>query len=449
MEAAQTNPVTRRIAILREQWGVFRENPDARLLRWRVDPDTAKLVEAFVAMEADEGGEDEALMLVFEQPFEDPASYGRTLMSDFMEAFADEAETIEEFGFDPGWKPPKDSGERDAAWFAKAMMSLALSCAESAEVETVCLALTPEAIGDGEAWALWLGELVRSGLTPNVRVTVIDPSGAPMLDKLCEIEPERIVTEAPEIDSDAMVREIAFSAPGAGPGFGFRRHMVSMLTTTRSNPVAAQASGVQARAIALEHGWMSLAAFVQFASAGMLVSEGKAEEAAKTYRAAGDEAQEGDEPKELKEKLLLQSRLAEGAAYMSGQKHAEAARVFTEAAPLAAEADDKPVQIQCLQLASFCHEQDKQREPAWERGVEAMDVGETVEPDDREQTVLPYAALGLLRLAEKRPFKKLRGQVQARADKLLGKGWEDKIEPAPDDKKAKKKKKAKGGGSGS
>ncbi|ATB36466.1 hypothetical protein CYFUS_001881 [Cystobacter fuscus] len=74
------NAVEKRLGWLHNQWVEFAQAPDARLLRWLVEPSEARMVEAWLKKEGDERtGECPDLFLRLDTPFLQPETYGLEL----------------------------------------------------------------------------------------------------------------------------------------------------------------------------------------------------------------------------------------------------------------------------------------------------------------------------------------------------------------------------------
>ncbi|HYO56244.1 hypothetical protein [Archangium sp.] len=107
------NAVERRLELLHAQWTEFAHLPEARLLRWVVEPDEVRMVEAFLHKEGDERmGECPDLFLHLEEPFDEPARYGYALREALVRMEEESRAGLEEEGLG-GWRcPPVKEGER-------------------------------------------------------------------------------------------------------------------------------------------------------------------------------------------------------------------------------------------------------------------------------------------------------------------------------------------------
>ena len=122
-------------------------------------------------------------------------------------------------------------------------------------------------------------------------------------------------------------------------------------------------------------------------------------------------------------KLVLQSKLAEGAALVSEDQHAEAAKVYEEAAGLAEQLQDHMMTMESWRMAAYCHEISKQIEPSWRCGHAALDAAERLDADIRSTSTLPFVGQGLLRLVPQQN-PEMANAIRERMNTLVGPDWE-------------------------
>jgi hypothetical protein len=125
-------------------------------------------------------------------------------------------------------------------------------------------------------------------------------------------------------------------------------------------------------------------------------------------------------------KLVLQSKLAEGAAMVSDEQHAEAAKVYEEAAVLAEQQQDYLMTIESWRMAAYCHEVGKQLEPSWRCGHAALDAAEHLDAAERSTSTLPFVGQGLLRLVPEENPERAKA-IRERMQQLIGPEWETSV----------------------
>ncbi|MDC0711452.1 hypothetical protein POL68_23475 [Stigmatella sp. ncwal1] len=398
------NAVERRLELLHDQWTEFAQLSDARLLRWVVEPDEVRMVEAFLEKEGDDRiGECPDLFLRLEEPFEEPARYGYALHEALVRLEKESRAGLEEEGLS-GWKCPqvKDAGT-DVDVFLTACNAL------RSHYENLCehlvLVLMPVRGGDASAWQKWLGRLVGQAASAHVRFVVLDDARALALEPLAEALLGRVVTIPAKLDMGRALEELSQAAGHLDtPGGKFRELFVRMSNAaTKGNVGQVERLGAQAVAVAAGQGLHSLAVTAHFVVGGALLGAKRPQEALAHYRqaeAAAKESEAKGEPQGAQ--LRLKSRMAQGAAWVLAQEYAQAAKLYAETAPWARELKDARMELECWRMASWCCEGLKEVERAWEYGQHAWQVGQAMDPGMRETSTLPYVGEALVRLSHER-----------------------------------------------
>jgi hypothetical protein len=292
----------------------------------------------------------------------------------------------------------------------------------------VVAVLTPDRIHKTADWQAWLHRLMRA-LPAGVRVMVIDDSLFPKLNDLAKAEPVAVQTIEPRLNMPAAYLELARGVGKGGPGVSFRLNFVALAQAAGTGDLAkVKQLATAALGIAQQQGWPQMQAVVQMTMASALVGAKKSTEAIACYRnAAAVMAAQPNDP--AAPKIILQSKLSEGAALVSDGKHPEAAKVYEESAALAEQQNDFLMGMESWRMASYCHEVSKQIEPGWRCGNKALDAAAKMDADLRASSTLPFVGQGMLRLA-KGADEEFAAQVRARMTELAGPDWEKKIEAA-------------------
>jgi hypothetical protein len=437
MESGQApNPVTRTLDELAEIWMDFTSEPDPRLLRWIVNDDSRQMVETFLRSEAEVAGNTPDLFLLFENPFTSGEDYGATLLADLSDALERDQEEIQGAGCAVGWKPPPPHPRlADPQIFARAVGSLAEFYSDDAD--HVAIVLLPSSIADPREWGDWLWVVIHSDLPPEVRICTVEMEHSRALDRISDAAGDLVRVQKPEIDFLGLLKQLSALSGGSGPGVNFRRHLLNLLALSSGDPGRLPRASAPALNIARTQKWPALEALVHFVIGGALLNAGKPKEAAVAYEhseAAVAEPEDGDEEvgdEEVAKKVRFHSRLSQGSALLSGKEYREAARVFESAVPLAQEQTDAREQmtIECWRLASFSHEQANQPDESWRCGLLAFQVGEEMELEDRRNTSLPYAGVGLLRVCGDLPEVCGRDGLEGWLRERLGPDWKELVEP--------------------
>jgi hypothetical protein len=419
------NAVERRLERLHDQWTEFAQLPEARLLRWVVEPDEVRMVEAFLEKEGDDRmGECPDLFLRLEEPFESPSRYGYALREALMRLEEESRAALEGEGL-AGWTcPPVKEGQTDVEAFLAACDSL------RGHFESVCehlaVVLLPARGADASAWLKWLTGMVDKASSAHVRLVVLDDARTLVLEPLAEALPERVVTMPAKLDMGRALEELA---QGAGhldtPGGKFRELFVRMgNAATKGNVEQVERLGAQAVSVAAGGGLPSLVVAAHFVMGGALLGAGRAREALEHYRqaeAASGESEAKGEPQGAQ--LRLKSRMAQGAAWVTAQAYAEAAKLYEETAPLARALRDVRMELECWRMASWCCETEKELERAWAHGRRAWAVGQAMDAGTRETSTLPYVGEALVRLSHQRQGERAAHEMEAEVAAVLGRDW--------------------------
>ncbi len=419
------NAILRRIDILRDRWNEFAEMEDGRVLRWVVSDDEVRMVDCFITMEMEDGaGETPDLFLQFDEQFVDLKSYGLTLQESFIRQYEEQKEEMEKAEISTDWVPPtvyKD--DNDILTF--------LNCCSSFQehyqdiVENLAIYLIPKEINDTEDWLKWI-EAVAQYTSPNVRFVVLDWSHTPNLEPLVKREPKGIVTMTPELDMGGALEELSEEGGNLDKPGGQYRHLFVKLNKAASTGdyEMAETIGDKAIQIAQKAQWQYLVAAVHLALGSSFINGKKVDDAVIRYQQAdnvGSEIEQSGEP--IGTRLRLQAGMGVGTALFSSEKYKDAAEAYEKTTPLAEKLEDKNMQLECWRMASYCYEIEKDHKLSWDCGMKALDLGETMKPEDREHSTLPYVGEGLMRLTKINEFADQEQSVEDKMVELVGPDW--------------------------
>jgi hypothetical protein len=426
---AKKNAIEERVEELTTQWSDFAEDPEARMLRWLIEPDEARMIDVFVQVESDEAGETPDLFVRFTAPFEDPEQHGFQLVESLKEQYEENREELVEADVDATWQCPSFAKEESGV---EAFVRCCLAFREHYQ-ETMnhfVAVLSPDSISDPDAYQLWLAKLMRVAFPPNVRFIITDDVTAPGMEKLADTFPDRVTSVKADLDMPGAYSDLASSNDDGGPGTKFQSCFVELSNAASKGDLEGVRRWAKAALdIATEQKWLQMQVVVHMLVGGALLGANESKAAIDSYRHAGKAAARAKEEEDpAGSKLVVTTRMAEGSALFSDGQLAEAAKIYEETAPLAAEMEDHVLTIENWRMASYCYEQTKEPEAAWRCGQEALAVGELMEEDDRQTTTLPYVGQGLIRIAKRRRNRGLAKEVRQRMEALVGPDWEELVE---------------------
>jgi hypothetical protein len=418
--------VERRLDWLHDQWVGFAEQPEARLLRWVVEPEEVRMVEAWLKKEEDENsGECPDLFLRFDLPFEEPEDYGFELRKTLVTMVEESGEPVELGEVKPG--------ESGLEAFLSACEALHRRYEEVCEI--LALVLVPREVRDVRKWQQWLWKALERLQSPQVRLVVLDDAQARVLEPMALLESRRVWTQVGALGVLGALGEVAREAgPPEQPGARYRELLARLAGAAQRGELRqVERLGAEAVEVATGQGWHGLAVAVHWAVAGALLAAGKPQEAVERYRqaeAAAVKAEAGGEAQGAQ--LRLKTRLALGAALVAAWEWAPAAALYEETAPLARELTDALMEMECWRMGSFCRESLRELDSAWEDGRRAWEVGQALEPQARASSTLPYVAEGLVRVSRARHGEQAARDMEDEARALLGADWRPQAQVAGD-----------------
>ncbi len=421
------NPVERRVERISQHWCEFRENKEARILRWLVATEGTRLVDVFLELQNEEVSEIPDLFVRFTPPFDDADQYGFGLRDFLLEEYESIQQDIADDEEVPSdWKCPSPVESRDIETFVTCCDSFRQYYDEL--MDHLVVVLQPTEVSDEDAWRRWLSGLLRYDVPEEVRFLIVEETHAASLDQIAAASQGRMVTQKLPLAVPAMHMELLRQVPGSGPGFAFQRHFMTLSNAAGSGNVsAARHSADCALRIATQQNWTSLQTVIHMLLGAAYTVQGDGKQVLAAFRQAQKAVAGKDD--ETSKKLLVQGRLSEAAALIEQEQWEEAADVYTDTAPLAKEVDDQFAHLECWRMAAYCHEARRQYDQSWQCGNEALKLGEAADQPSREESTLSDAAKGMLRVSKQPEFKDERQLLEEKLDNLFGADWKQKLEP--------------------
>lgn len=417
------NAIERRISQVESHWNKFAENDEARLLRWLGAPEDFRIVDAFYEIQNEEAGETPDFFIRLDAPFRKPDDYGLELTRQFQKLYDDSRNDLKESGIASDWTGPKvEAAENGQKAFAWTLVSFHKYYADL--MERLAVYLSPTEISDGNALAKWLAQLLAGNMPSPIRIMMTDLATTPILSKLAEREPKKVVTIPLNLDMPSAMLELSRGESGQmGPDALFRRHMVALNKAAADKDLAgAEASSRAALTIAKEQEWPHMGAVILMMLASVYVAADSPEKALETYSRSTQAAVAARKAKfQEAPTLWLQSRLAEASCRLKMNDHEAACAVYEETAPFAEKAGNTFAAIESWRMAAYCHQALGRMEKFWECGDLGMDIAEKAEPPQRAQTTLAMFGEALMQAAG--DDKDRATAIDKRLTELLGPNW--------------------------
>ncbi len=430
MSDRKKNAIEQRLDALIDSWNEFaQESTDGCLLRWMVTADEARMIDVFLESENESGGQTPDLFLVFDVPFETPEQYLASLVISFNEQYEASREILEEAGVDINWIFPESELKRnDFEWLIKRCQSFKEHYASI--LEHLVVVLIPESVSDVIIYEKWLRELLLTANNAALRFMIVDDIHSPVFSGLAQAYPDKVRTIIPNLDMPSALMELVQNVPGKGADYRFRCHLIALTNSAEKGDLAAaQQAYMSALTIAQKKEWLQMQVVAHMALGAALLGAAKFQEALIYYRKAekvSEEAVKHNDP--AGKKLLMQSRLACGAALISDGCFEDAAGLYEVTAPLALELKEQLMVLESWRMAGYCHEQNKQYSNAWNCILQALAAGEQMDAEERRVSTLPYALQALLRIAGCQQNQAGEKEIEEKAEMLLGPRWQDLLQ---------------------
>jgi hypothetical protein len=283
---------------------------------------------------------------------------------------------------------------------------------------------------------------------------LVDVASAPQLEALAKSEPALVLTVSASLDMRGAMEEVAKEANTGKPGEELRELFVKLGGMAKRRDLAgALPLSAAATSLATSQGWPHLAAAVQVLLAGIYAAAHKPLEALRCYAevdrfgqgtyALGEASDEplpggdgclelkGDVAKACGLRLPRDARLGQGAILIAERAWEQGARVFLEASTFSGLFEDVRGQLDGLRLASFCYEQWKKPNEAWQCGLKALMVANEMDAETRRSSTLGELGKGMLRIARSFAIPRAsKRDIEQQMVELLGPDWQASSAPA-------------------
>ena len=395
------NAVERRLVDLRHDWERFTADPTPRLLVWTVPDAAMQLVRGFLEAQKHEGEYvTHDLFIVFDTPFENSIQYSRALKEQLAGQHAASADDLEREGLDPSWPVAMASFPDSAYGFMRAVRSLGSTYHKA--IGHLAPVLAPSSVASPRHFAAWLARALEDGLPERLRLLALDSLETPQLEALQPAEPALLQRQTLDVDMTAVATETFAQERTVGPAGIFRNMLMALIALVEKAPAAQVLTKARdAVAFADAQGWKDQRVVVAMLVAGALLKERRHDEAVATYRnarATAAAAQQEGHPAGAA--MVLQTWFGEAGAALAAGRVGDAAAAYDNAAVVAQEAKNLLLAVEAFRMGAFCHARLGEREPAIERGGEALKMGQRLRREARGMTTLPLAASDLLRVLD-------------------------------------------------
>jgi tetratricopeptide (TPR) repeat protein len=402
------NPVERRIADLCQEWAGFRADPSKRLLIWQAPENAERLLQAFFETQKHETEYSTGdLFIVFDASFEHSIQYSRALKEALAGQYKASREALESQGIACDWHYAPAEFADSATGFVHSIGSFGSHHQE--QIGHCVAVLYPQYIMDNDAFAAWLGRALNAGVPEGLRLVVTDSLENPRFNGFEESAPGLVQTRTVQIDSLTLAQQTFAQEDAVGPAAVFRNHLMGLATLLEKGSAdQVKAKAADALAFAKKQQWVDQQVVVALLVAGALLKEKRFDEAVTDYQNARQSARQTvDAGHPAGQQLVLQTWFGEAGAHLAAGDASAAGRCYDQAAELAQGIPNLVLAIEAWRMSAFCSARASDREGAIASVRKAFQLGNDLDPEQREMSTLPLTAVDLLRLIEPKRVVKI------------------------------------------
>jgi tetratricopeptide (TPR) repeat protein len=293
-------------------------------------------------------------------------------------------------------------------------------------VHNIVLVITPTGIKNSDQYTQWWAECCKIHSAyhwpENLKLVVFDTDKNSTLAALAHDKPSHIFSAHAPVNMAAAIQAILNEVDDGSANAKFRQHTVDLQQAVgkRDKPAIESLSSA-AIALAEQYHWLDMWVVTLLTRAAGYLSLQLYEPALLDYRAAQIISAQGEQENVPGcNKLQLQAIICEGTCLFSAERFQEAANAYAKGAQLAEQQADLMLTLESWRMASFSMERLKQKNPAWDFAIKAVEAGRKMEKEQRAQSTLPFLGQALLRLS---PNSEIDKQIKRNFAELLGEDW--------------------------
>ncbi len=419
----EQNPVTLRIDRMRMKWNAKVNNPGIELVRWLIQPDELRMVEAFSKLEATEYALLPDMFLTMEADLTNYNAYEDALTKEFLARFDDEKalKELESGKIKINWDHRLYKNNNNVDFFGMMYDHL---CSFDQFKNSMVIYLKPKKFQNIQALTTWIGEKLPK-LPPRMRIMVHDYLDGEAYNNLMTGD-DRVSLVA-DLDMSGAIKEILQTNAGSGnPKSKFANCIFQMgqeAGKQNAKGVDEWAGKAMECVRKLKDTSMEISLYLAWGINMQILKE--PEQTIQYYEKANQLAQEAVKKNEqLFSSLLIQTVSFKAAAFFQQKKFKEAAAEYTQMAAHANTYRQPNMEMEALwQLGEVNKRMDNTPEmlTAYKH---AFTSGSVMDADMLKATRYPVIALNLYELTEHLDYE-YADEIDARMHSILGKEWRD------------------------
>jgi tetratricopeptide (TPR) repeat protein len=436
---SQQNPVTIRIDLMRKKWVEKIDSPDINFIRWIVQPDELRMVDAFCLLEGSVHGQLPDLFVRFANHLTDIKTYDRALTEEWIATWEnpEAREPLLQSGIKVNWNAEiwKKKLEEDQLDSFLDCMSDFVQSIEGFDDQLVIYLIPITYVTEAD-WIQWVSDKIQKGIPSRIRLMISDIAEQQLFEKTKKLKNSAHLLA--NLDMQKAAREIATSGDSQSPGVQFNTCLFNMgdalakksLTDVNYWGQKAIETANKSRIFNLEvaGGIAYGASLYQLGKYPMAIEKFKvARETAKAGVAAGDS---GCNP------IFIQSYAFEGAVYLRNKEYKKALAMYQEMATHATDQKNYLMSADGWYMASFAAKKLNKNNEAYtclQNGFEAVLM---LEPESIKYSPVLLIGENLYKESNDRKDKALAEKVDLELTKHWGENWK---EIAAENKKNQKK----------
>lgn len=442
------NAVTRCLDDLQLLWMSYRENEQSRACRWFVSLDAVSLIHAFIQSNAAESAGTPDIFLRFASPFANASQYGKALSQELSALVDADREALAKDGIEVPWSSDhREDPDNAALGFLRNLFHFALSL-DLDPGDRLVACITPVAIQNPQDWTHWWTDALSLQLPPQIRFLLCETPETHFLESLTNQFPDTLTTLQPQIDGQAVMRQLMdeYGDPGDLATL-FRKAFLELSQLVgKQDPAGIRTAAKTALDLAREMGMPHLEIAVLCTAGNGLAIGGELEpgllcfdQARRIARQARSQTLAKEIPgltaENLYDQLGVHAAFFKGGALIGAERYDQACTAYEAAAidlrALTNGASTNPalrfLLIEALRMSGLCKERSDEKKAAAPFYEEALLQGARLEEASRKQTTLAYCGQSLIALYRVLSQKNACLIAQEKMNALLGAGWEESL----------------------
>ncbi|WP_289040557.1 tetratricopeptide repeat protein [uncultured Zobellia sp.] len=423
----EENAITYRIEKMRKQWSKSVQN-DTQLIKWSVNQDEVRMVQAFSLLEGSENGKLPEFFLNFQVPFSNKESYAKDLTEFWLQLWnsTEARKEVESRNVLPDWDdaPFKNITEKDnIPIFLKCMSSFTRAIFKR---QVLVLNIMPLAYDRNPEFREWVFECAKA-IPENLRLMIYDVADFPIFEKI----PREIdhVTISPDLEMGKAMREMLTAGSGAGSqsALDINVCLFNMADALKDKDVSGVHHwGKEAVKIGKKLKNKSLEATAYLAYGSGLFQLRKTDDAIQQYEAAEKISKQGIEEQDVTAPtLLLQSYNFLASLYYYKKKREKAAAYYKKTAEAALDQNNLMVYLESSRLGAEMMRKTGERKKAFSWLKKAYENGQHLPVETQKFSSMLLLCQTLEDFAEDYNEKKLTGEIDKHASKIWGNDWRE------------------------